>query len=527
MDSDFYVYLPSNVSPDTFPNNNPSCYSTLLANEIDLLGSNWEVGVQNIIYPTHIATTSAADKITIYEPADVVRRIFTHDNTFVSVYLNSKAYKSPAVFKAEKADGKAKNYNAYLAAQIQADFNSVEWVKSKGYYNIEYRDSNNKFIMYNRLPDLLWVPTENLRKHLGFQERCLLKGEYWSWSKFDSSKDKLRFGYDRYSLFDLTLLEQEDITFRKSWDTVNKVHLFTANVTLKFRDFKDDNLLFEPTVQIELNLQRGQMRINVLKATPEHMRRYEVSLLLLKLYDAAPKNVRWYKHANYCLLQDDGRTLLHKNIEGLATLSKEELDKLKDFKAIVYFHTARTIVDTHEKTPLRDVPIKTGKEIKEPTELLTNLNEFGPRYGYKFSYLDNLKRFEVSITGKYYIQISHSLASILGFGSYAEVPARAPVTYRAINFPVLNRAITTLYTYTNIVDVVHIGDTRAALLLSCPFTINKENNVQQLEFLRPTYAKVNRQKLNQIDIEIRDGAGELIPFLHGKTVITLHFRQRH
>ena len=89
----------------------------------------------------------------------------------------------------------------------------------------------------------------------------------------------------------------------------------------------------------------------------------------------------------------------------------------------------------------------------------------------------------------------------------------------------MQRSITTLYTYSNIVEVVHVGDVKAALLLACPFITDKDSHVRQIEFLRPTYCKVNRQRLKQIDVEITDDAGDLIPFLYGKTVITLHFRQ--
>ena len=521
MDSDFYVYLPSNVSPDTFPNNEPSCYSTILANEIDLVGGNWEVGVQNIIYPTHIATTSASDKIFVYEKEEYVREILKYDAAYVTVQLSMQKYKTR---KAEEKD-KAK-HSENVAEEILTDINSGKWVEKKGVYMFEFKKSATKFVIHNRIDDLLIVPSEGLKAYLGFQENCFLNGEHWAWSKFDAKK-QIKYGDDRCMLFDLTLLEKEEIKFHKSWDRSSETFLFTAEVILRFKDFKDDDLLFEPTVQLEMNFKRGEMIINVLKASPPDIKRYEIPLLLLKLDKDAPKNIKWYNHARYCLLQNDGGTLVNEKMEHLGKIDKETLAKMEAFSATVYFHKQRTVIDTYKEKPMTEVVIKTNKELKDPKDLLPSLNKFGGLHGYKFSFLEHLKRFEVEITGRYYIKLSHSLATILGFGSYAEEAACAPATYRAIKFPILDRSITTLYTYTNIVDVVHIGDVRAALLLSCPFKVSKENNVQQLEFLRPTYTKVNRQKLNQIDIEIRDGAGDLVPFLHGKTVITLHFRRRH
>ena len=64
---DFHVHLISNVAPDVFPENTPSEFSTPLANEIDLSEGNWEVAVRQIMYPTHISTTSPKDKIFIFE----------------------------------------------------------------------------------------------------------------------------------------------------------------------------------------------------------------------------------------------------------------------------------------------------------------------------------------------------------------------------------------------------------------------------------------------------------------------------
>ena len=72
-----------------------------------------------------------------------------------------------------------------------------------------------------------------------------------------------------------------------------------------------------------------------------------------------------------------------------------------------------------------------------------------------------------------------------------------------------------------------MGNVKAALLLTCPFKSDKSNNVQQIEFLRPTYKKVNRPSLNQIDIEIKDEDVDLIPFLQRKILITFHFRKRN
>ena len=75
MAEDFTIHLVSNVSPGVFPNNNPAEFSTLLAHEIQLSKGNWEVAVQAIMYPTHVATTSKDDLVTIHKYADSYRKL--------------------------------------------------------------------------------------------------------------------------------------------------------------------------------------------------------------------------------------------------------------------------------------------------------------------------------------------------------------------------------------------------------------------------------------------------------------------
>ena len=96
----------------------------------------------------------------------------------------------------------------------------------------------------------------------------------------------------------------------------------------------------------------------------------------------------------------------------------------------------------------------------------------------------------------------------------------------AAEFPILDRNIMALYVYTNIIDSIYIGDVKAPLLLTCPFKRSSKTNVHQLEFLNPCFVPLNRTRINQIDIAIYDDAGTLVPFLFGKTNMSLEFRRR-
>ena len=164
--------------------------------------------------------------------------------------------------------------------------------------------------------------------------------------------------------------------------------------------------------------------------------------------------------------------------------------------------------------------------MKNPEELLTLLNtSFATKYNYEFSYDDNEQRFFLKNNGDYSLQLSSSLATILGFSSLKNEVVNGKSSFRADEFPVLDRAITSLYVYSNIVQNVFIGNVKASLLLTCPFHKKTSDSVVQLEFLNPTYTKLNRSTLHQIDIAIHDEAGAIVPFLYGKTVLNLTFRK--
>ena len=44
-------------------------------------------------------------------------------------------------------------------------------------------------------------------------------------------------------------------------------------------------------------------------------------------------------------------------------------------------------------------------------------------------------------------------------------------------------------------------------------------------FERPHYVPLNKKNFDTISLNIRDEAGDLVAFEHGKVIITLHFRQ--
>ena len=176
--------------------------------------------------------------------------------------------------------------------------------------------------------------------------------------------------------------------------------------------------------------------------------------------------------------------------------------------------------------PTATVLIRPAPEVKDPEKLLSKFHFNTQEFKYEFKWLPDLKRYVIHVNSpKYALGMTKGLASVLGFDPAKEFYAEG--IHIARDSPVLNRNITALYVYTNIVNSVYVGNVKAPLLLTCPFKSRGSNElVDQQEFLNPTYTPINRKTIGQIDIGIYDDAGALIPFLHGKTKLSLHFRKR-
>ena len=123
------------------------------------------------------------------------------------------------------------------------------------------------------------------------------------------------------------------------------------------------------------------------------------------------------------------------------------------------------------------------------------------------------------------LQLPPTIRYMLGFSSEETLllPGR---TYRARYQPDLTAGLTTLYVHCSIVEPQVVGNCRSELLRTIPIDSTHAfgDTVHEL-FTSPHYVSVLRRCFDQIHIEIRTDAGELVPFEHGKVVVKLHFRK--
>ena len=80
------------------------------------------------------------------------------------------------------------------------------------------------------------------------------------------------------------------------------------------------------------------------------------------------------------------------------------------------------------------------------------------------------------------------------------------------------------YIYTDIIKSQYHGDVVVPVLRTA-IVKGKHGSYVSKNFERPHYVLLNKKIFDTISINIRDKAGDLVAFEHGKVIITLHFRR--
>lgn len=137
------------------------------------------------------------------------------------------------------------------------------------------------------------------------------------------------------------------------------------------------------------------------------------------------------------------------------------------------------------------------------------------------------RRLTFDIPGNTSIQLYDGIAHILGYPSARKLDG--PRRHFPPGTVDVNHGVYNLYIYTDIVTPQLVGDTETTLLSTVSFDtyrLDDRPEVRTKVFQTPHYVPVNRPSTDTILIDIRDSSGERIPFLLGKVIIKLHFRQK-
>ena len=130
-------------------------------------------------------------------------------------------------------------------------------------------------------------------------------------------------------------------------------------------------------------------------------------------------------------------------------------------------------------------------------------------------------------SSKISLEFPKPLAEILGMDLYyANQPLDDSKRYIFRYGVDLNTEIHQLFVYSDIASYTILGDVTAPILRVVPFKNNTANNQSHLEFVNVHYVPVAKSFIDQVQISIKGGTGEDVPFISGKTLVKLHFRQK-
>ena len=507
MNNQFPIQLASNVAPNIFPNNRPSNFKTPLVEEIHLSNGKWEVAVKDLMHPSHVSTTSAADRIDFHTYGRHTSsgfRLELDGESYIPYY--QQTYILP---------------NANKKNLIQSVLNELKRLPMWKIVQFEYNEEKDKFILHN-YRNVLVCMTKEFQNFMGFLNSSYGAGSHWTTQSFThSSKSLIKQMNVYFKLYDLDVMAEETYQTVKSSQQyeihfgevtpVAEAHKAPVDYTVALDVIKESNDNCKGG-SFHLKLTRCAIALHYTPCL------FTIFRLEQEFADLLAVNV-------YHVLPNYERQLLIPFKVDLRRIMKFYREKRR--YPIFHLYKMKTLSPKVITSKADDIMELTAKEsFKWPQEFLPILNAKSKAFGYTFTFLKDKARFGLEVYGEHCLRISESLQAILGFiSSEEDKKTFYKGQYLATHSPYLTRGINNLFLYTNIVDPMFVGDTKAPLLLACAFKRNVEHDMVHQQFLNPTYVPINRSTINQIDIEIYDEAGEEVPFLYGKTALTLLIRK--
>ena len=167
---------------------------------------------------------------------------------------------------------------------------------------------------------------------------------------------------------------------------------------------------------------------------------------------------------------------------------------------------------------------------QDGTALATELNRQASRslldmanVRIRFTFIASSNKFSIETTNRGWLIISNELMKYLGFSK--GWPVNSGLKMTANSMFTMNRGMNLFYIYCDIASYSIVGDIEAPILRVCNIT-GKDNEMVRTIFTHPHYVPVARNEFETIEINIKDEIGRRIPFMHGKSIATLHFRPR-
>ena len=467
---DFYHVLPSNTSPNYFPNNNASQYSTPLDNPYNLPG-NWEVALTDVNYSTCVNTFNN-DTMVVEETCSLKACIQRSNRAYKVMLPVPTNHYDIAKARKEMAGFITTSFEGLLQLTITSDGKWGDWkLLTDDYYFILSPDIR---IMYQLWADGL-TPWDD--SHRNF-------------TKF-SFQNVPRTASDLFIIIVPT-----------------KSNKFQTETTYTLKDVNE-------TITAEQLLERFERKV------PQTVAKFTLN--------AENNHLCLYKLHN-----DNHMILVNKPLRAALTYRRASMFHKAYQKYRGFYFTDKSkewvfTIITFEGIPIFRRDLK--RTITLPTHSFENennavtfINQKVNDERIKFSFDTTTKRITLNISDKSLtLTVDNNLRDIFGFdnNSYSGI-----LSYTAKRTFSLYRCIQFLYIYSSLSEYVRIGNTEAPLIGIVPFSHdNKCSLLKQKTFKTPMYIRVSHDRISQIDIGIYDGAGQLVPFAaDAVSTLRLHFR---
>ncbi|CAB3984633.1 Hypothetical predicted protein [Paramuricea clavata] len=139
----------------------------------------------------------------------------------------------------------------------------------------------------------------------------------------------------------------------------------------------------------------------------------------------------------------------------------------------------------------------------------------------KFSYIRSSCKVLVDVKHGTTVWVTGDIATILGFDQDTLIEKKTLSPYVAD----INGGFSSMYVYSDIVDVQFVGDVKVPLLRIVNIEGEYGKNIHA-SFRNLQYVPVKVNSFESIEIHIKNDRDESVSFASGKSIATLHFRQK-
>ena len=166
-----------------------------------------------------------------------------------------------------------------------------------------------------------------------------------------------------------------------------------------------------------------------------------------------------------------------------------------------------------------NIPAEIEMTLDVSGRIVIVVNRIGPQVAV------DLQQENEGVIIKMFFELSSQFSKRLGFDKIVSISVDESTAHRAKHKFDLFMGKKLMYIYSDIVSYSLVGDVSVPLLRACSLPEPSTNNTIHLSFPDIHYKPVQKSHFDTIDISINTEQGQLMPFLSGKVLITLHFRR--